>query len=240
MANLVLNGKSIDTIEEIAENFVEADVLREFQSGSLAAWLEEYDYKDELARIRAIKSTASNIRLLSGIIDALNLDDDVIARANTHREEQCEERAIREVEVYEGQQNKDEGHVINVAIKGEKAKICERDDATIDHEEGCTVYDTDIVFDCPHCGRNLCVDQRAAGLQITCVVCGGVVLVPKVEDCINVADNDIVFDCPHCGQLLCIDCRGAGLQIDCTNCGKPLLVPIPDSMTGDDSSTGAG
>ena len=94
MANLVLNGKSIDTIEEIAENFVEEDVLREFKSGSLATWLEEYDYGDELARIRVIKPTASNIRVLSGIIEALNLDDDVIAQANAHREGQRHEEFL--------------------------------------------------------------------------------------------------------------------------------------------------
>ena len=52
MANLVLNGKSIDSIDDIAENFVEEDALREFQSGSLTAWLDEYGYEDELARVR--------------------------------------------------------------------------------------------------------------------------------------------------------------------------------------------
>ena len=88
MANLVLNGRSIDNVDDIAENFVEEDVLREFQSGSLAAWLEEYGYEDELAGVRSIKPTASNIRILSGIIDALNLDDEVIAQANARREEQ--------------------------------------------------------------------------------------------------------------------------------------------------------
>ena len=88
MANLVLNGKSIDTLDDIAENFVETDVLREFQSGSLAAWLEEYGYEDELARVQEIKPTASNIRILAGIIDSLNLADEVIARSNARREEQ--------------------------------------------------------------------------------------------------------------------------------------------------------
>ena len=107
MANLVLNGRSIDSIDDIAKNFVEADVLREFQSGSLATWLEEYDYEDELARIRAIKPTASNIRVLSGIIEALNLDDDVIAQANIKREtQQRKEDAARKVR--EEQQKREE------------------------------------------------------------------------------------------------------------------------------------
>ena len=88
MANLVLNGRSIDTIDEIAENFVEEDVLREFKSGSLAAWLEEYDYSDELERVKNIKPTAISARIVTSIADALNLDDDVIAENAARREEQ--------------------------------------------------------------------------------------------------------------------------------------------------------
>jgi hypothetical protein len=88
MANLVLNGRSIDTIDEIAENFVEEDVLREFKSGSLSAWLEEYGYDDELERVKNIKPTAINARIVPSIADALNLDDDVIAENAARREEQ--------------------------------------------------------------------------------------------------------------------------------------------------------
>ncbi len=98
MANLVLNGRSIDSIDDIAENFVEDDVLREFKSGSLVAWLEEYGYDEEFMRVREIKPTASSTRILSAIIDVLNLDDEVIARANARREEQQrKDGAIRKV-----------------------------------------------------------------------------------------------------------------------------------------------
>ena len=107
MANLVLNGKSIDGIDDIAENFVEEDVLREFRSGSLASWLEEYGYEEELERVRAIKPTASSIRVLAGISEALNLDDDVIAEAAARREEQqSKEEAVRKAR--EEQQKRDE------------------------------------------------------------------------------------------------------------------------------------
>ena len=40
------------------------------------------------------------------------------------------------------------------------------------------IRDTDIVFDCPHCGKNLVIDYRGAGLQINCSECGEPVLVP--------------------------------------------------------------
>ena len=107
MANLVLNGKSMDSIDDIAENFVEEDVLREFRSGSLASWLGEYGYEEELERVRSIKPTASSIRVLAGISEALNLDDDVIAEAAARREEQRrKEEAIRKAR--EEQQRRDE------------------------------------------------------------------------------------------------------------------------------------
>lgn len=47
--------------------------------------------------------------------------------------------------------------------------------------EGADIGDTDIVFDCPHCGKNLVIDYRGAGLQIDCSECGKSVLVPIPE-----------------------------------------------------------
>ena len=47
--------------------------------------------------------------------------------------------------------------------------------------EGEDIGDTDIVFDCPHCGKSLVIDYRGAGLQIDCSACGQSVLVPIPE-----------------------------------------------------------
>ena len=63
-------------------------------------------------------------------------------------------------------------------------------EASLDSEDvegGTIIRDTDIVFDCPHCGHNLAIDYRGAGLQINCVNCGESVLVPipgemKIDD----------------------------------------------------------
>jgi len=52
------------------------------------------------------------------------------------------------------------------------------------------INDTDIVFDCPHCGHNLCIDYRGAGLQITCSECGEGVLVP-IPDGMKIDDLDL-------------------------------------------------
>ena len=36
----------------------------------------------------------------------------------------------------------------------------------------------DIVFDCPHCGKNLAIDERGAGMDITCPDCQNTIQVP--------------------------------------------------------------
>ncbi len=51
------------------------------------------------------------------------------------------------------------------------------DDETQDVE----IMPTDIVFDCPHCGHNLVVDYRAAGLQVPCPSCGAIIQAPIPE-----------------------------------------------------------
>ena len=59
-----------------------------------------------------------------------------------------------------------------------------------DANEGADIRDTDIVFDCPHCGKNLVIDYRGAGLQINCSQCGTSVLVP-IPDGMELSDLDL-------------------------------------------------
>lgn len=51
------------------------------------------------------------------------------------------------------------------------------------------IKETDIVFDCPHCGKSLAIDYRGAGLSIPCSDCGKVVEVP-IPDGMELADID--------------------------------------------------
>ena len=60
----------------------------------------------------------------------------------------------------------------------------------VEDQADAQINDTDIVFDCPHCGHNLCIDYRGAGLQITCSECGEAVLVP-IPDGMKIDDLDL-------------------------------------------------
>ena len=73
-------------------------------------------------------------------------------------------------------------------IENEEAeKVAE----TVDSDAGdAQINDTDIVIDCPHCGHNLCIDYRGAGLQINCSECGEAVLVP-IPDGMKIDDLDL-------------------------------------------------
>ncbi|MDP6491681.1 MAG: hypothetical protein QGH42_06585 [Kiritimatiellia bacterium] len=51
------------------------------------------------------------------------------------------------------------------------------------------IQETDIVFDCPHCGKSLCIDYRGAGLNITCTDCGEEASVP-IPDGMELDDLD--------------------------------------------------
>jgi len=66
----------------------------------------------------------------------------------------------------------------------------ETDVAFRDHVDEADIRDTDIVFDCPHCGKNLVIDYRGAGLQINCSECGESVLVP-IPDGMELNDLDL-------------------------------------------------
>jgi hypothetical protein len=45
-------------------------------------------------------------------------------------------------------------------------------------DDSSVIKETDIIFDCPHCGKSLAIDYRGAGLSIPCTDCGKYVEVP--------------------------------------------------------------
>jgi len=125
MANLVLNGRSIDSIEEIAENFVEEDVIVAFRSGILVAWLEEFGYDDEASRIKAIANKGS---LVKDIVKALDLDPAVVKSSQKRLAElaakKLEEKAAEEKRLAE-----------LAAQRAEEEKRC-KEQSTVNDREG--------------------------------------------------------------------------------------------------------
>jgi predicted RNA-binding Zn-ribbon protein involved in translation (DUF1610 family) len=71
--------------------------------------------------------------------------------------------------------------------------MAEEDIRHVDENDGgdnAEIRDTDIVFECPNCGKQLVIDYRGAGLQINCSGCGTQVLVP-IPDGMQLADLDL-------------------------------------------------
>ena len=66
----------------------------------------------------------------------------------------------------------------------------EMDVSVRENTDEAEIRDTDIVFDCPHCGKSLVIDYRGAGLQIHCSECGESVLVP-IPDGMELNDLDL-------------------------------------------------
>ena len=69
----------------------------------------------------------------------------------------------------------------------------QNNDAAVEARDGedTEIRDTDIVFDCPHCGKSQVIDYRGAGLQVACSQCGETVLVPIPE---GMELNDLDLD----------------------------------------------
>lgn len=57
-------------------------------------------------------------------------------------------------------------------------------------DNSAEIKDTDIVFDCPYCGKSLAIDYRGAGLSVPCTDCGNYVQVPIPEG-MNISDIDL-------------------------------------------------
>lgn len=66
------------------------------------------------------------------------------------------------------------------------------EDSPVSHSEELDtseIPETDILFECPHCGKSLSIDQRGAGLVIRCTQCGNQVTVP-IPDGMEIEDFD--------------------------------------------------
>lgn len=60
-------------------------------------------------------------------------------------------------------------------------------------EDGGEIRESDIMFDCPHCGKRLVIEGQAAGMTINCPQCGELVEVPIPEGT-HLSDFDLSPD----------------------------------------------
>jgi len=105
---------------------------------------------------------------------------------------------------------------------------------------------TDIVFDCPHCGKSLAIDRRGVGLTISCVACGNHVIVPtpvgltgRQSQAASQHPHDSQakskpkkqLRCSHCKSVVKIpesqyrNARRVYAPVRCVNCGEWFIVP---------------
>jgi len=87
----------------------------------------------------------------------------------------------------------------------------------------------DINFDCPHCGHNLDVNERGAGLTVACPECSKNIEIPMPAP--EVLVSNIIFNCGSCGHPLKAAPDMAGLLIDCPACKKPTEIPFAPRPT---------
>ncbi len=87
----------------------------------------------------------------------------------------------------------------------------------------------DINFDCPHCGHNLDVNERGAGLTVACPECSKNIEIPIPVPKLFI--SDIIFNCGSCGQPLKAAPDMAGQLIDCPACKKPTEIPFAPRPT---------
>ena len=170
MANLVLNGQSIDRVDEIAENFVEGDIVRAFRSGILVAWLEEYGYDDEASRIKVIVNAEN---LIPDIVKALDLDPAVVKSsqkrlvelaAKKEAEKVEEEKRLAELAARKAEEEKRLEEL--AAQKAQEESSISGNNSSIDALSGVGKSTEESAQGVAYCGSGYWIDPEK------CVACG--------------------------------------------------------------------
>jgi len=95
----------------------------------------------------------------------------------------------------------------------------------------------DIKFNCPECGKHLVVDERGAGMTLTCTDCGKPIVIPNPNEqdeesgvskyikCINCGETipDTKGFCPICHRMAKSNkTSSTSRTINCPSCGKTI------------------
>ena len=90
MTNLILNGKLIYRVDEIADNYNEAELVEAFKTDRLTKWLDQKSEEVILQSVRKIKGDSKNVA--SALIKALGLDPQLCSKAE--KKAKAEQEAI--------------------------------------------------------------------------------------------------------------------------------------------------
>jgi hypothetical protein len=75
---------------------------------------------------------------------------------------------------------------------------------------------------CPQCSRELRINRKFLGKQVTCKHCSGEFLLdfdnPKIEKV------GVYVYCPHCSERLRMSCKYIGIKVACKDCQGTLTV----------------
>lgn len=75
---------------------------------------------------------------------------------------------------------------------------------------------------CPHCSRELRVNRKFIGKQVTCKQCGGEFPL-KFDDEPRVHKIGVYVYCPHCSDRLRMSSKYVGIKVACKSCSGRLM-----------------
>ena len=79
-----------------------------------------------------------------------------------------------------------------------------------------------VLFECPECGKHLCVNKSSIGKKFNCVACGKPIKAPPAK---------FAFNCPECDAVLLASKSAIATIYTCPACNKDIPVPLKDPQT---------
>lgn len=76
---------------------------------------------------------------------------------------------------------------------------------------------------CPHCSRELRVNRKFVGKQVTCKHCGGEFALDFKNGSRKIERIALYVYCPHCSEQLRMSFKYAGAKVSCKSCSGRLV-----------------
>lgn len=76
---------------------------------------------------------------------------------------------------------------------------------------------------CPHCTRELRVNRKFVGKQVSCRQCTGDFVLDFDDVAIKVEKVGIYVYCPHCNERLRMSGKYVGIKVACKSCSGRLM-----------------